>query len=473
VPDFGISFLNKRPINTAAINDKTFYGGSKNFDDSDTNVTTGTFTHQFSADTEWRTQIRHAEYARQYWAKTPSASLLPQANYSVGGNVTRAMDYKTDTLQSDLNTKLNIAGMKHQVLAGFEYMKEDSTRTSLLALNPNTDMPFTGSQSASVDGVYYDKNRLSSANPTTFTADNYAIYAQDTITLAPKWDVLVGVRRDEMKANYSSATSPQLNYGENSYRTGLSWHQSAENHYYVSWSDSFSPTADLYQLTVKPQPAERSKTIEMGAKWLLLDGDLALRTAIYQSTKDWERNTDLESTAAILTKKRRTDGVEFELAGRINDNWEVFSGLAFMDAKILAVAENVNANTGLITSADPRYIGQRARNTAKATFNVWTTYKLSSHWKLGGGLEAKGDRYGYNPSATLATQFVNGEFQPNVLPGYMRLDAMLTYEEKKWAVRLNVKNLLDKTYYDALYDNGSFSVPGNRRTVIVTTEYKF
>ena len=92
---------------------------------------------------------------------------------------------------------------------------------------------------------------------------------------------------------------------------------------------------------------------------------------------------------------------------------------------------------------------------------------------MGGGLEAKGDRYGYNPSTTLATQFVNGEFQPNVLPGYMRLDAMLTYEEKKWAVRLNVKNLLDKTYYDALYDNGSFSVPGNRRTVIVTTEYKF
>lgn len=473
VPDYGISFKNKRPINTASINDKTFYGGNKNFDDSDTNITTGTFTHHFSADTELRTQLRHAEYERQYWAKTPSATLLPQANYSVGGNQTRAMNYKTDTLQSDFNTKLNIAGMKHQVLAGFEYMKEDSTRTTLLALNPNTGLPFATGQSASVDGVYYDKNRVSSANPTTFTADNYAVYAQDTITFLPKWDLLVGVRRDEMKANYSSATSPQLNYGENSYRTGLSWHQSPENHYYVSWSDSFSPTADLYQLTVKPQPAERSKTIEMGAKWLLLDGDLALRTAIYRSTKDWERNTDLESTAAILTKKRRTDGVEFELAGRITEDWEVFSGLAFMDAKILEVAENVNANTGFITSADARYVGQRARNTAKATFNVWTTYKISNHWKLGGGLEAKGDRYGYNPSATAATQFENGEFKPNVLPGYTRLDAMLAYEENKWAVRLNVKNLLDKTYYDALYDNGSFSVPGNRRTVIVTTEYKF
>lgn len=478
VPDYGISFDNKRPINTAAINDKTFYGGDKNFDDSDTNVTTGTFTHKFSADTEWRTQLRHAEYERQYWTKTPSATLLPQANYSVGGNPTRAMDYKTDTLQSDFNTKLNLAGMKHQVLAGLEYLKEDSTRTTLLALNPNTGLPFTGTQTQintaiTANGVYFDKDRLSAANPTNFTADNYAVYAQDTIEFMPKWDVLVGVRRDEMKAVYSSTTSPKLNYGENSYRTGLSWHQTPENHYYVSWSDSFSPTADLYQLTVKPQPAERSKTIEMGAKWLLLDGDLALRTALYRSTKDWERNTDLESTAAILTKKRRTDGVEFELAGRITDNWEVFSGLALMDAKILEVAENVSATTGAITTADARYVGQRARNTAKATFNVWTTYKFASHWKVGGGIEAKGDRYGYNPSSTVATQFVNGEFKPNILPGYTRLDAMLAYEENKWAVRLNVKNLLDKTYYDSLYDNGGFSVPGNRRTAIITTEYKF
>ncbi len=473
VPDYGISFVNKRPVNTASINNKTFYGGDKNFDDSDTNVTTGTFTHKFSADTEWRTQLRHAEYERQYWTKTPSATLLPKANYSVGGNPTRTMDYKTDTLQSDFNTKLNLAGMKHKVLAGLEYLKEDSTRTTLLALNPNTRMPFTGSQTASTDGVYYDKDRVSAANPTNFTADNYAVYAQDTIEFMPKWDVLVGVRRDEMKAIYSSTTSPKLNYGENSYRTGLSWHQTPENHYYVSWSDSFSPTADLYQLTVKPQPAERSKTIEMGAKWLLLNGDLALRTALYRSTKDWERNTDLESTAAILTKKRRTDGVEFELAGRITDHWEIFSGLAFMDAKILKVAENVNATTGAITTADARYVGQRARNTAKATFNVWTTYKFASHWKVGGGIEAKGDRYGYNPSSAVATQFVNGEFKPNVLPGYTRLDAMLAYEENKWAVRLNVRNLLDKTYYDSLYDNGGFSVPGNRRAAIITAEYKF
>jgi outer membrane receptor for monomeric catechols len=58
-----------------------------------------------------------------------------------------------------------------------------------------------------------------------------------------------------------------------------------------------------------------AKSFELGAKWLLFDGDLALRAALYQATKDWERNGDLESTAAILTKKRRTNGIELEVAG--------------------------------------------------------------------------------------------------------------------------------------------------------------
>lgn len=120
-----------------------------------------------------------------------------------------------------------------------------------------------------------------------------------------------------MRATYSSATSPKLNYGQWSTRAALSYHFSDQSHLYMASSSSFSPTADLYQLTVQPLPPERSNVKEIGAKWLLFDGDLALRTALYHAEKKWERNTDLESTAAILTKKRRTNGIELELAGRI------------------------------------------------------------------------------------------------------------------------------------------------------------
>lgn len=470
-PDFGVSFsAAKRPINTALIDDKTYFGGKQNFDKSNTSITTAIFTHKFSEDTQLRTQLRDADYERAYWAQKPGSSDLQTPNYSSTGAVTRKMHYQTQTLQSDFSTKLEFAGFKHQLLGGVEYLKEKSYRNSLYDLigrAANSDS--RGTTTGTADGQYYSSGTEWTGAPSKFDADNYAVYAQDTITIAPKWDLLLGLRRDELRANYSSATSPKLSYGENSYRSALSYHQTPENHYYVSWTDSFSPTADLYQLTVAPLPPERSETFEAGAKWLFFDGDLAFRSAIYRTTKDWERNTDLESTASILTKKRRTDGLEFELAGRINHRWEVFSGLAFMDAEILEVAQNYYSNNTL-SSAHPSFKGQRPRNTPPVTFNIWSTYKLSDKWKMGLGLESKAERLGYSPSGGSTG---NTPYSANKLPGYVRMDAMLAYEEQKWAVKLNVKNLLDKVYYDAIYDNGGFSVPGNGRTVILTTELKF
>jgi catecholate siderophore receptor len=469
VPDYGIRFFNQRPLNDGAngASDKTYWGNSNNFDDSDTRMTTGIFTHKFSEDTQIRTQVRQADYKRGYWAKTPptgNSPAFPTENNSIGGNVTRKMHYETLNLQSDFSTKLDLAGMKHEVLTGVEYLKEENFRHTLRDLDTST-------------GASFNRHVINNVGtPSKFDADNYALYVQDTVEFVKNWKVLFGVRRDEMRADYSSTTSPSLSYGENSYRTGLSWQPNPEAHYYAAWSDSFSPTADLYQLTVAPQPPERSKTFEVGTKWLFMDGDLAFRTALYTSTKDWERNTDLESTSAILTKKRRTNGLELEATGKLTEDWEVFAGVSFMDAEILEVAENVNATTGVITVADARFKGQRPRNTPAATFNFWTTYNLTSAWKVGGGVEAKGERTAYVPSNTAAQSaalFAGGGFHPNYAPGYARVDAMVAYEQPKWAVRLNVKNVLDKEYYDAVYDNGGLVTPGNGRQAIVTTEYKF
>jgi catecholate siderophore receptor len=131
VPDYGIGFVNKKPINTAALNDQTFWGTNSNFDDSETQVTTGIFTHKFTEDTQLRTQIRHAEYDRGYWAQTPRA-LDPTATGTGGsnGNTTRDSEYKTNTIQTDFSTKFDMLGMKNQFLAGLEYLKEDSERPS-------------------------------------------------------------------------------------------------------------------------------------------------------------------------------------------------------------------------------------------------------------------------------------------------------------------------------------------------------
>jgi catecholate siderophore receptor len=478
VPDYGISFFNKRPVDrtvaTGKIDDETFFGGNQNFDDSDTRITSGIFTHKFSKDTQLRTQLRHADYERAYWTKTPSATATPNATLGpTGGNPNRVSDYDTLTFQSDFSTKLDLANMPHELLAGVERFDEDSFRHSLRNLGTAAAPSYRSSQ------LVITGNR----GLNEFDSVSKSYYVQDTIEFVPHWKLMLGARRDHLNADYLSSVGAtannlarKLSFKEDSYRAGLSWQPTDSAHYYVTYTDSFSPTADLYQLTAvsEPQPPETSKTVEIGSKWLFLNGDLALRTALYSSTKDWERNNDLEATAAILTKKRRTNGLELEVTGKVTDSWEVFGGVALMDAEILEVAENIDGTTGVVTLADARFKGQRPRNTPTATFNVWTTYKFLGNWKVGGGIEAKGERSGYSPQGANANALFTGtKFDPNTLPGYARVDALVAYEEKKWAVRLNVKNLLDKKYYDALYDNGAFSVPGNKRQAIVTTEFKF
>jgi catecholate siderophore receptor len=512
IPDYGFSFDNTTHLPNSNFSPNTFWGIDRNFDEGQTNITTATYTHRFSPGSEWRTQLRYADYERSYWARTPSATVAPGSNGLIAGSTnagpTRAMDYETLTLQSDFNNKFKAFGMQHEFLIGAEYLYEDSFRHGLqnlggtTALNPPVFVPYVTSTTGS---------------PVRFNSDSYAVYAQDTIEFMPKWKATLGLRHDEMDATYSSTTSPSLQYGEMSTRAALSYHPTDETHYYLGYSDSFSPTADLYQLTTTPLPAERSHVMELGGKWLLAHGDLALRAAVYRADKEWERNTDLESTAALLSRKRHTNGIELELAGRISENWEVFAGLALMDAKIdnqndgdaLGTFATITANgtaagpTGLAgagyaagEAADAAQIvylnrsqqtseGKRPRNTPKYTFNLWSTYKFDGAWKAGLGAETKGKRYGYGigtcgtttQNATTGLWTYNNcstaAFAPNAAPAYVRWDAMVAYEQKKWGVRLNVQNLFDTVYYDSIYDNGGFSVPGTGRKVILTGEYKF
>ncbi len=467
-PDYGIPFdsVTRRPANgyrlsnTGALTGvplpaSSFWGIDRTFDNSDTSMST--LVHQWKIDevSQLRTQLRYANYDRSYWAKTPSIISAPNANGGRtggnGGNVTRMAYYDTVTLQSDYSRTFETMGMKHQLLAGIDYLYEDSWRTSLLNRTGNLSTPD------------FRPYLPSTSTPSKFSGDSYAVYAQDTVEFIPKWRATAGARRDQMNAKYSNGAN--LNYGEWSYRSSLSYHPTDESHYYLAYSDSFSPTADLYQLTITPKPPERSDVVELGAKYILLDGDLTLRGALYRANKVWERNADLEATTApILTRKRRTDGIEVEAAGRITRQWEVFAGVALMDATILEVADGAAA--GLI--------GQRARNTPRYTYNLWTTYKVDDHWKVGAGIEAKGDRYAYVPSsATLPTLPGGTAFHPNTAPAYERVDALISYEQLTWALKLNVKNLFDKLYYDSVYDNGGFTVPGLRRTVIVTAEFKY
>jgi catecholate siderophore receptor len=464
VPDYGIGFntTTRLPIDVSA---KQFSGTTADYEDNVTNMTTIAQEYTFDANTKLNTKFRKSNYTRALWSNKGRSS-YPYTTLSLAGP--RGAEEDTYALQSDFSKKFATGGLKHELLMGIEYLKENLERWSFdrtgnglcggsgsTAGNTNT----VSGYSLACDPYLYGYGNQVKTNIFTYKGDSYAVYVQDMVEFMPGWKILGGVRQDWLKANYSIPA--QVNFSEKSYRSGLTYQPNEMTTYYLAWNDSFNATADLYQLSAGTgYPAERSSTTEVGAKWDLYDGDLSVRTALYRATKEWERNTDLESSGSINSKKRHTDGIEFEFAGRINAAWEIFGGVALMDAKI---DERGYSGT---TRHNIAIEGMTPRNTPKYTYNLWTTYRIDPQLKVGGGATAVGRRiiYGLNSS----TPSVNN------VPSYVRFDAMAQYDIKnEYTIKLNIQNLMNKTIYESAYENGGFVVPGTKRAFQLTGTYKF
>ena len=453
VPDYGIGFnsTTKLPVNVSA---KQFSGTTADYEDNVTNMTTIAQEYTFDANTKLNTKFRKSNYTRALWSNKGRSS-YPYTNLSLAGP--RGAEEDTYALQSDFSKKFTTGTLKHELLTGVEYLKEDLNRWSYDSAGCASSV--VSSYVLNTDACTYGYGNQVKTRPFSYKGNSYAVYVQDMVEFSPGWKILGGIRQDWLKADYS--TPAQLTFSEKSYRSGLTYQPNEMTTYYLAWNDSFNATADLYQLSSGTGfPAERSNTTEIGAKWDLYDGDLSVRTALYRATKEWERNTDLESSGSINSKKRHTDGIEFEFAGRINSLWEVFGGLALMDAKI---DERGYSGT---TRHNIAIEGMTPRNTPKYTYNFWTTYRLDSQFKLGGGATAVGRRIIYGLS--------NNAPNVNNVPSYVRFDAMAQYDIKnEYTIKLNIQNLMNKTIYESAYENGSFVVPGSKRAFQLTGIYKF
>jgi catecholate siderophore receptor len=452
VPDFGVPYFQGKPLDVPV---NRFYGLASDYEVNDTDITTATYRHRFGPDTTLKTALRYASYARDLWATVPR---LPAGTTTISDGTTinrngqrRGSDERTLTGQTDLTTAFDTFGLRHQLLTGVEMAKEQADRWNYAGApaNPTTNVGNPNPNDPLPAG-YGNTARI---NPNSYEARTLGVYAQDILALGAQWKLLLGARWDRLEADYVRSTGGDLERTDRvwSYRGGAIWQPTGTAAYYLSYGTSFNPSAELYQLDDRGAntPPEKSRNIEAGSKWDLLDGDLALRTAIFRSEKTNERNTDLAASVEqnLLTGKRHTDGIELEAAGRVTRNWEVFAAYAYMTAEIDA-ATGSQANT----------LGKTPLNTPHYTFSLWSTYKLGGGWKIGGGAEGAGDRFGNNTNTV-------------EVPRYTRWDALLAYTQPKYELRANVLNLLNKDYYEGVYQG--HTVPGTKRSAQLTGELKF
>lgn len=473
VPDFGFRWLNGRPVSSAV---NRWFGSKSDYQDDSATQFFVTHLHRFDGGGQLKTTLRDGRYKRDLWATTAGFAAIPPASsglatacsYPTGtlttpiasvsdnslvcrGNQTRAAKDHHRFVQTDYSGRVEWLGLKHQLLAGAEYANEQTTTYSYTGTPAKSPLAWAdaGGSAALAD------TRVRARN-TKFESDTLGLYAQDTVSLTDRWKLIAGLRYDRFSGDYERVAGPLSRTDRVwSHRVGVLYQPSEIVTWYASYGTSFNASGDLYQFdpTSANTAPEKSRNIEVGAKWDLADGNLSLRTAVFRTQKYNERNTDIDqaSNAFLLSGKRHTDGIEFEAVGQITPALEVFGGIAWMKGRIDAAGSS---------PASQASVGRTPGLMPKITANIWATYRVSPGWRAGVGADGMSSR-----KPALA------ETGLNRAPGYAKVDALVEYLSGPYTVRLNLKNLFDRVYADGLYRG--FTVPGETRAAQLTVSATF
>ena len=477
--DYGVPPLNGFP---ADVPRNTAYGYDSDYTDSTVIALGSTIAHKFDSDTVLRNQTQFNYVNTNVRETSPNAigivrnngftatpvSGLPLSNLSVRQQSRDRNIYDISVYnQTELTAKFATGPLGHTLLVGAElgfesYQNQAMSRTGkcvgvqlttgfvacTTALEPNNS---AGSTPVSAFG-----------NLAQSTAQTYAGYINDTIDIGSQFKLVGGLRYDIYSAQIANSINQFNTPGNTTFasvaqtvnflavRSGIIWQPTNWMSYYGSYSTSFNPSLEQLTSTTgtsQPLPPENNEAFEIGAKLDFFSGALSWTGALFQITKYNARsqNSDGTFTAAGTVK---VQGARTGLSGHLTDQWQVFGGFTYLDARII---------NGVAVGTQ----GMVPQNTPTYSAVLWTTYAITPEIELGGGVQYMGQRYMNNTNTVQAPQF-------------FRFDAMAAYHFPTFDIRLNVFNLTDEKFYDNIIgSDGGRAVPGSGRTAMLTLTKRF
>ena len=461
VTDFGIPSYQGLPVNVAP---GTYYGAAnaRDNDYSEAKVSSTGFTldHRFNNEWSIRNTFRYYEYSlARYNTNVTKVDEMAKTVTLSRGNVQR--DENGYFNQTELMQKITLAGMQHQMLYGVEIGQQNKdqqflSQTLVLAQPVNLFNPVNPVVPFSV------------TTPTSKT-DNKGIltttsaYVQDLVTLSEKWKALAGIRYDSFKQETQQHIAGQANLNRTdtawSPRVGLVYQPSTTQSYYASVSKSFQPSAETFALAANNAQMDPEETTskEVGAKFDLFDGRASATASLFRLERTNIKSSDPTTGALVPIGEQRTDGIELTFTGDLSGGWQIWSGYAYLDARVTKSPSTGAGNNGVKVPLE----GKRATLTPEHSANIWLTKALGHGFSAGAGVNYVGDRFA-DPANTVT------------LPSYTTMDAMVAYRIKGFDLQLNVNNLFDRKYIISGHgSSANLNLPGAPRNVQLTARYAF
>ena len=402
--------------------------------------------------------------------------------------------------QTDLTARFNTGAIDHALVAGVAFTREtfDLDTGNVLRNADGSPVPLPVMDLGNPDSRWTGPVNYFRTGKSAGTLENQAIYVFDTLGLGERWRLNLGARyeRNEGANNtwlvktYSAtpgadnsglgellARNPDLESDENlfSWRSGVVYKPATNGSVYLSYSNSLTPSKASVNgacnaTTCNVQP-EEARNLELGTKWELLDGHLALTAAVFRNDRSNYRVADFDpanpSGEQQLDGQARVDGVALGIAGELTEEWSIFANATVLDSEVLqSVSDYCLANPGINgctntpANPDPQR-GNRILNTPERSASLWTTYAFAPDWTAGYGVTYQGSFDGGRVTGA-----------PDV-KSYTTHRAMLAWAvNDQLALQLNANNLFDKQYFVRVRNNG-WATPGEARSLVLSASYRF
>lgn len=474
IPDYGLPWVSNKadsdPVaelsdyegSAPPVDFDNFYGNLyRDYEDIEVYSATAKYEYDASQSTTLRAQARVGSVNRESIVTAPRfIDLETSTDVRLSDEKTRDTKDSLIAVQLDLIGEYDLAGLTHNVVTGIELANETHKRWNFddyiednLDATPELNDLYNPDPYIAYTGAYERDGTSIEADST-----NTAIYVFDTVTVNEQWEVSAGLRFDQFDVDYQyDYKDPTL--AINTTDSMLSWNlaavykPSANTSVYFGAGNSFNPAAEDLTVSTSRNAAdldpEETTSYEIGAKWLLLDDQLSLNTAIFKTTKDNARS-QIDADTYELTGKNEIQGFEFSAVGQVTPDLLITVAYTYQDSEVVEESEY---NAGAL--------GQELAKTPNHSANLWAKYQVNDDLAAGFGAQYVGERY--NNTNALSRETAED---------YLIFDAMVSYQvSKQLGLQLNAANLTDEDYEDSL--GGGHFIPGVGRYIALTGTYSF
>jgi len=461
MPDYGVPWNPDTRSPYLVNGEDKFYGQlTRDFWKTTQDIATLRAEVRINPNLAWRTQARYGHATNDYVVGAPESPNLTLGTVRSSAKQRRQY-WDTYGMLSTMAYDFRTGPFSHNLITGVEATYEDSH-------NPG----YTGQSNVTIDidnpDNYAWVGTITKNNsPTSSLIETQALFVSDTMTITEQWQLFGGIRFDHYSMVQEQSVGGGSPYPETSGDTNTSfvnWHAGVtfkpvpNGSIYAAFASASNPPGALSDSTsaayggnttaIQSIDAERILSYELGTKWELFNSHLLATASLFQI----DRTGGLDViVAGEGTGKKRVRGIEFGVAGNVTEKLSLIGGLSLYKADVLESP----SGPGVMV------------NTAESSAYIQGKYALNDDWSVGSTVTYSGKIYGGTYSANRDTGLT--------IDDWTRVDLMSDYKINEAAtLRLNVLNVFDELYFDALYRSNApfvFVAPG--RSAVVTLDYTF